>query len=220
VAVLAAAPDWTQATLWFVALIISLTVHEAAHAWFALLGGDRTAYRLGQVTLNPLPHMQREPFGMVVFPLLTLFMTGGQQCFGFASTPIDPVWAYHHPRKAALMSAAGPLANLVLAALAFAVLAYINNPQSGEGEAVRRIASVFLMLNLLLAVFNVMPLPPLDGAGVVAGVIPSTRRLYDALARVPYMGILVLILMIKVVPIMFWPVFHTVNHWLPFPIGR
>ena len=77
----------------------------------AMRGGDRTAYLGGQVTLNPLPHIQREPFGMVILPLLMLFMSKGTMCMGYASTPIDPIWAYHHPRKAAVMSSAGPLSN-------------------------------------------------------------------------------------------------------------
>jgi Zn-dependent protease len=203
--------------LWFVTLIISLTVHEAAHALFALWGGDRTAYYAGQVTLNPIPHMRREPFGMVVLPLLSLYMSGGNMCFGFAHAPIDPIWAYHHPRKAALMSAAGPLANVLLAAMAFAVLWFIGRPDSGSEEAVRRIAGTFFMLNLLLAVFNVIPLQPLDGAGIVSGLHPPARRLYDAIARIPYSGIVIFVLLIKLVPYLFGPVFNTVNRWLPFP---
>ena len=97
--------DWTGIALFYVTLIISLTAHEAAHALFAMLGGDRTAYYAGQVTLNPIPHMQREPFGTIVLPLLVLLMSNGSMCFGFAHAPIDPIWAYHNPRKAALMSA-------------------------------------------------------------------------------------------------------------------
>jgi Zn-dependent protease len=209
--------DWENAFLWFVTVIISLTVHEAAHALFAKLGGDPTAYRLGQVTLNPLPHIQREKFGMVVIPLLSLYVSGGNSCFGFASTPIDPVWAYHHPRKAALMSAAGPLANLVLAAIAFAVLWFLGRPDSDAGAAVRLIAGVFLMLNLLLALFNFVPLPPLDGAGILSGLATRTRPFFDNLQRVPWLPIVLLLLVIYYLPYLYWPVFDTVNGWLPYP---
>src|SRR5262245_24685656 len=105
----------TEATILFVVLIVSLTVHEAAHALVAMLSGDLTAYRGGQVTLNPLPHMQREPYGMVVLPLLSIFLSNGTSTIGFASAPVDAVWAYHHPRRSALVAAAGPLANVLLA---------------------------------------------------------------------------------------------------------
>lgn len=209
--------NWELMILQFVTLLISLTVHEAAHALFALWGGDRTAYYAGQVTLNPIPHIRREPFGMVALPLLSLYMSGGNMCFGFAHAPIDPNWAYHHPKKAALMSAAGPLANLLLAAIAFAVLWFIGRPDSDSMEAVYRIAGWFLVLNLLLAVFNVIPIPPLDGAGIVSGLHPPARRLYDAIARIPYSGIVIFVLLIKVVPYLFGPVLRTVTSLLPYP---
>jgi Zn-dependent protease len=209
--------NWELIILLFVTLIISLTVHEAAHALFALLGGDRTAYQAGQVTLNPIPHMRREPFGMVALPLLSLFLSGGTMCFGFAHAPIDARWAYHNPKKAALMSAAGPLSNVLLASIAFAVLWFIGAPQSDAASAIRRIASVFLLLNLLLAVFNVIPLPPLDGAGVVTGLWPRMRGVYDSIQRIPYSGIVIFVLLIQVLPYLFWPVFDAVDRRLPFP---
>ena len=212
--------NWEAMILLFVTLLISLTVHEAAHALFALLGGDRTAYYAGQVTLNPLPHIQREPFGMVILPLLSLYISNGTMCFGFAHAPIDALWAYRNPRKAALMSAAGPLANLLLAAIAFAALWAVGNPgfDSDSLRAIHKIAAAFLLLNLLLAVFNVIPLPPLDGAGVVSGLFPRTRGLYDTIQRIPYSGIVIFVLLIKVLPYLFWPVFDTVNGWLPYPL--
>lgn len=212
--------NWEAIVLLFVTLLISLTVHEAAHALFALLGGDRTAYLGGQVTLNPIPHIRREPFGMVILPLLGLFISNGTMCFGFAHAPIDALWAYRNPRKAALMSAAGPLANVLLAAIAFAVLWAVGNPgfDSDSLLAIRKIAAALLLLNLLLAVFNVIPLPPLDGAGVVSGLFPSTRGLYDTIQRIPYSGIVIFVLLIKVLPYLFWPVFDAVNERLPYPL--
>lgn len=203
--------------LWFVTFVISTTVHEAAHALFALLGGDRTAYNSGQVTLNPLPHIQREPFGMVVLPLLGLITVGW--CLGFASTPYNALWADRHPKRAALMSAAGPLSNVLLATVAFAILWFIGRPDGNTEEAVRRIAATFLVLNLLLAVFNLIPLPPLDGAGVVQGLVPKSRNVFEMIARIPYGGIVVFILLIQVLPYLFWPLFHAVNDWLPYRVN-
>jgi len=209
--------NWESAILWFITFVISVTFHEAAHSLFAMLGGDRTAYYAGQVTLNPIPHMRREPFGMVVLPLLSLYMSGGTMCFGFAHAPIDAIWAYHNPKKAALMSAAGPLANVLLAAIAFAVLWFVGRADSDTERTIRTIAGTFLLLNVLLAVFNVIPLPPLDGAGVVSGLFPVTRRFYDGIQRIPYSGIVIFVLLIKVVPYLFWPVFDAVNRQLPHP---
>ncbi|HUK64150.1 MAG TPA: hypothetical protein VLV15_12475, partial [Dongiaceae bacterium] len=103
---------------WFVAFLFSTTLHEAAHAWAALLGGDPTALRAGQVSLSPLPHIRREPIGMLVVPLLTAFTQGW--AIGWASTPYDPRWAAEHPHRAARMAAAGPAANLLIASVAFA----------------------------------------------------------------------------------------------------
>jgi len=210
--------DMVRVLIMLVALIISLTVHEAAHALFAKLGGDPTAYLGGQVTLNPLPHMRREPFGMVVLPVLSILLSGATMCFGYAHAPVDPVWAYRNPRKAALMSAAGPLANVLLAAIAFTVLYAIGRPDIGADslEAVRRIAAWFLLLNVLLALFNFIPMPPLDGAGIVSGLVPASRRLYDSLARIPSMSLIVIVLLFYVFPDLFWPVWRTINNLLPY----
>lgn len=210
--------NWEHAILVFGALLVSLTVHEAMHAWAAMRGGDLTAYRTGQVTLNPLPHIQREPFGMVVLPLITIFASGGSMCMGFASAPIDPIWAFHHPRRAALVSLAGPVANLLLAALAFGVLQWIGYPETNEAQTARYIAGYFLLLNLLLAVFNLLPLPPLDGAGVVSGFVKPVRVFYDNFARLPMAGVVTLLVAIYVMPEIFGPVWREVNSWLRPPL--
>jgi Zn-dependent protease len=171
--------------LWYVAFLLAVTCHEAAHAWVAWLGGDPTAYAGGQVTLNPLPHIQREPFGTVLAPLISYMLIGWTM--GWASAPYDPHWEDRHPRRAALMALAGPLANLVLAAVAFAVLKtglVVGWWVQSEGRAdqmlltettapwaagVAVFASIVLLLNCVLFVFNLFPVPPLDGASVIAG---------------------------------------------------
>ena len=104
--------------LWYAVFLFSLAFHEAAHAFVALRMGDRTAYEGGQVTLNPVPHIRREPFGTVIVPILSYALGGWM--IGWASTPYDPRWANQYPRRSALMALAGPVANgvLVLAAAA------------------------------------------------------------------------------------------------------
>src|SRR6476619_4222516 len=106
--------------LWFLAFLFSTTVHEAMHALAALRGGDPTAYHGGQVSLSPIPHIRREPIGMLVVPLLTAFTQGW--AMGWASAPYDPVWAARHPKRAALMAAAGPAGNFIIAAIAFVLI--------------------------------------------------------------------------------------------------
>lgn len=206
---------WDEMVLWYVTFLVSVTVHEAAHATFALLGGDRTAYLTGQVSLNPVPHIRQEPIGMVVLPLLSLWVNGW--CFGFARTPYDPIWAYHHPRKAAAMAAAGPIANLLLAAIAFAVLWFVGRPGSGTEEAVHRIAGTFFFLNVLLAVFNCIPLPPLDGAGVLKGLAKPVRAVYERIESLPYIGVVTFVVASEILRRVFWPLFSLVNNLLPVP---
>src|SRR5260370_41904738 len=101
---------------WYVAFLFSTTCHEAAHALAAKIGGDDTAFAGGQVSLNPVPHIQREPWGMVVIPILSLIMTGN--LFGWASAPYDPLWERRHPRRAAWMALAGPATNDTLVLIA------------------------------------------------------------------------------------------------------
>ena len=189
---------------WLPAFLFSSTVHEAAHAWAALRLGDPTAYLGGQVSLSPWPHVRRSPLGMLVIPLFTSLTQGWTM--GWASAPYDRAWADRHPRRAALMSLAGPLGNLAIAAIAFALiqaglaLGAFEPPQTASlqqlvsnalppdamqlGDFVAEWLSVLLALNVLLVVFNLLPLPPLDGASVVTLVLPrkAARPLRAAIA--------------------------------------
>ena len=168
--------------LWYVVFVFSTTLHEAAHAWSALKLGDDTAYRSGQVTLDPTPHIRREPIGMVLIPILSYAFSGWM--IGWASAPYNPLWAIHHPRKSALMSLAGPAANLLLvilagigirAGMAFHFLAapdlinftHVTEALTPGGTAFATLLSIVFSLNLLLCVFNLLPLPPLDGSGAL-----------------------------------------------------
>lgn len=186
--------------IWYAVFLFTLAFHEGAHALTAYLGGDDTAYRGGQVSLNPWPHIQREPFGTVLFPLLTFFMSGWMM--GWASAPFDPTWGARHPRRMAAMSAAGPLANLFLAVVSFGILkvllangyfvapdrinfSHMVAPGLIHGEsfaaALALLLSVALNLNVLLGLFNLLPIPPLDGAGIASGLAP--RTIGEGLAR-------------------------------------
>jgi Zn-dependent protease len=181
--------DFGTAFIWFTAFLLSTTVHEAAHAFVAWRLGDPTAYHGGQVSLNPVPHVAREPIGMLVLPLLTSFTQGW--AIGWASAPYDPYWAERYPKRAAIMSAAGPAGNVLVALLALGFLKFglaagwfvapdsvsfnsLVEMASGSGpNFLTTILSVFLTLNVLLGVFNLLPFPPLDGASVITLFLPE-----------------------------------------------
>lgn len=209
--------------VWFVAFLFSTTVHEASHALVALKLGDPTAYSGGQVSLNPVPHIQREPIGMVVVPIVSYLLA--HWMMGWASAPYDPWWADRHPRRAAWMALAGPVSNLGLFAgsallirLGMA-LGYLTYPErltftqitmataSGALEAVATLLSVLFTLNLLLCIFNLLPLPPLDGSGVLPLVMPvATAQRYQEFMRQPTFSLLGIFVAWKVVGEIFWPV--------------
>jgi len=194
-------------TIWYVVLIFSLTFHEAGHAWAAMRGGDLTAYLGGQVSLDPMPHIRREPFGTVLVPLLSFASSGFM--IGWASTPYDPRWAIEHPRRAGWMSLAGPAANLILviaagAAIRFGMMVDVfyapstihftqivgADPDAVWGS-VAKLLSVAFTLNLLLLVFNLIPLPPLDGSGALALLVKKdTARRLQAFMRRPQFSML------------------------------
>jgi Zn-dependent protease len=178
--------------LWLAAFLLSLTCHEAAHALIGKLGGDSTAGR--QVTLDPLPHIRREPFGTIVVPILSFVLQGGGWMIGWASAPYDPTWASRHPRRAAGMAAAGPAANFTLAILAAIAIrvgiatGYFELPSAGlsletlavapEGAArgLALFCSVLFSINLVLGCFNLLPLPPLDGYAIVPLLLSARMR--------------------------------------------
>src|SRR5580704_14236773 len=110
----------TLGLVWYVAFLFSTVCHEGAHALAAKLGGDMTAAEGGQVSLNPIPHIRRSPWGLVVFPIISYALFGWM--VGYASAPYDPTWARQHPKRAAWMALAGPAANFTLMLLAAAAI--------------------------------------------------------------------------------------------------
>ena len=186
--------EFALGVLWYVVFLLSTTCHEAAHALISHRGGDPTAAYGGQVSLNPLPHIRREVFGMVIFPLLSFAMAGWMM--GWASAPYDPRWAHRYPRRAAAMALAGPAANLTLAILAGILIrlglaaGVFSPPESlrfsqiargaeGFPEGAAVLLSILFSLNVLLCVFNLLPIPPLDGWSALGLALPESgaRRL-------------------------------------------
>ena len=161
----------------FIALVVlafSLSFHEMAHAWSADRLGDPTARLLGRVSLNPIVHT--DLIGTIVFPLIA--MVSGAPLLGWAKpVPVNMRYLHHPRRDYMLVAAAGPASNLVLAVSAAIVLAIMPvSPQTLDQPTVTvplaAILSQLIRLNVLLAVFNMIPIPPLDGGNVLAGLLP------------------------------------------------
>jgi Zn-dependent protease len=218
--------DLATGFLWFVAFLFSTTVHEAMHALVAWKGGDPTAYHGGQVSLSPIPHIRREPIGMLAVPLLTSLTQGW--AMGWASAPYDPVWAERHPRRAALMAAAGPAGNFTIAIVAFVLIkiglsaGWFMAPESvnfsrivamasGDAGFAATALSVLLMFNMIAGTFNLLPLPPLDGSAVINIFLPESLagRLRD-LERNGAFSMVGLLVAWRIFPLMIDPLFSAV----------
>ena len=187
--------------IYYIVFLFSTTCHEAAHALVAKWGGDSTAALNGQVTLNPIPHIRREVWGMVVIPIVAFLFMG--QMIGWASAPFDPAWERRFPKRAAVMALAGPAANFTLmfiGAIGLRTLAWMRMPGEGIGFLVATLFAMF-NLNLLLGTFNLLPLAPLDGsAGIMLFMSESTAQRYlDWLRESSYarLGLLVGLLVFR-----------------------
>lgn len=203
--------------IWYVVFLFSTTCHEAAHALAAKIGGDETASLGGQVTLNPVPHIQREPWGMVIIPILMLIVNGS--IIGWASAPYDPHWERRHPRRAAWMALAGPATNYTLMLLATIGLRVGRSygwlhSDPRPNFALNLLAALF-SLNLLLGTFNLLPVPPLDGSTGIMLFMGETRaqRYLDWLRGNSY-GILGLVLAIFVFSYAYGPIEALATHLL------
>jgi Zn-dependent protease len=177
---------------YYVVLLFSLSVHESAHGWMAERMGDDTATRLGRVTLNPLAHI--DPLGTLLIPLLQIFW-GGVPLLGWAKP--TPVGAQNFRRLARghiLVAGAGPASNLILALLFTGALFLGLRSGVRESEPFMAILTTGVQMNVVLALFNLVPLPPLDGSWVVSWGLPrEIARVYDRVVE-PYGSWILLIL--------------------------
>lgn len=182
---------------WALPVLLAVTLHEAAHGWVAMKLGDPTAKDLGRVSFNPLKHI--DPVGTVILPALLMLASGGRFMFGFAKpVPVNFSRLHRPKRDMILVAAAGPGINLVMALVAaIAFYGVILLDQSYRDWGAHNLANA-LWINLLLAVFNMLPIPPLDGGRVAVGLLPWSIGQY--LARLERVGIFIVLGGIFVLP--------------------
>jgi len=216
--------DPIEAIAFYAVFVFAVTVHEAAHALAAKIGGDLTAYHGGQVSIDPIPHMKREPFGMVILPVMSVALSGWP--IGYASAPYNLAWAHRYPNRAAWMALAGPAANLALAIIAgllvrigmigglfeapgsvhFKQITVAAGDATGLASALALLVSIFFSMNLLLFLLNMIPLPPLDGSGALPLILPENWvTAYQGLIRQPMVGLIGIVLVWNLIGEIFFP---------------
>jgi Zn-dependent protease len=177
-------------------IILAITLHEAAHGWVAWKCGDDTAYRLGRVTFNPLRHI--DPMGTIILPALLVFTTGFM--FGYAKPVPVNFGRLRQPRRdMVLVAAAGPGTNLLLALASAIALRFVPDTGSTTSDVLAAMFKYSVYFNVILGIFNMIPLPPLDGGRVAVGLLPYPLSL--RLARLERYGMVILLIALIGLPL-------------------
>lgn len=186
----------TQISIWALPVLAAIVFHEVAHGWVAYRLGDPTAARMGRLTLNPLSHI--DPFGTVLLPLL-LIVVGAPFLFGYAKpVPVNFYNLRHPKRDMVWVALAGPVTNILLAAASAYALRFVSS--AGGSLPLFVVAPLAFMaqssvnINVMLAAFNLFPIPPLDGGRVLVGLLPEPHS--STVARIEPYGFLILIVLL------------------------
>jgi len=213
----------------FIVLLLSLSVHESAHAWTADKLGDPTARFLGRVSLNPIRHI--DPIGTLLLPIIGILTAG--VLFGWAKPVPVSVGRLRNPdRDYMLVSAAGPISNFLLAGLSFVMLMVLKASSPESAEVVRDIASGYLppggtvvvplvmvafygiTLNVILGVFNLIPIAPLDGSGILSGILPRSVQAFLHSIQSYGMMIIMVLVLLGIPSYLYEPVIHVLRSFL------
>ncbi len=184
-------------------ILIAIVFHELSHGFVANKLGDPTAKMMGRLTLNPIAHI--DPFGTVVMPLMLIVFTNGQFVFGYAKpVPINPMNFKNPKRDMAISAAAGPVTNILLAIASILILKFffapvsVLLPSSVSSTVMTPLIMIFqssVVVNVILACFNMIPIPPLDGGRVLTGLLPYRQAVSFSKIE-PFGFIIVLILIV------------------------
>ncbi|OGE85120.1 MAG: hypothetical protein A3J48_03025 [Candidatus Doudnabacteria bacterium RIFCSPHIGHO2_02_FULL_46_11] len=188
--------NWGEQIVLLAVLFVSISFHEFSHGWAASQMGDDTAEREGRLTLNPLSHI--DLYGTIILPIALLLFSGGNFVFGWAKpVPYNPYNLRDQRRDPALVALAGPASNIFIAVVAALVFRFLPDTTASLNEFL----IIVFYLNFFLALFNLIPLPPLDGSKILAAILPEAgRRVFETLERIgPIFALLILFFILDII---------------------